>query len=202
MQINSTPIAAVPAIASDAVTVPAPVATAKPKAPKAAKPAPAEAKPVSTYADERQAAAIAVAEFYSGASLPFKSASARLSDLNPANTKKPSARTAALIAAMLAYAGDNIKPDGTFTRGGFRVPARLINPAAKPGDTLAAMPESGCIGNILGRVCFHVSGPIGGKQARDGIFRLDFDAATTELQQIGDKLAKPALAIIKRLRAA
>lgn len=194
---------------TDAATI-AIVADAKPvkakRAPRAAKPVVeavavvADAKPVSTYADERHAAMRAVAAFYtSGTSFPFKAASAKLSDLNSANVKAPSVRTAALVAAMLTYAGDNIGPDGTFQRGGFRVPARLINPDAKPGVTLPAMPESGCLGNMLGRVVSHVSGPLGGKQARDGTFRINFDAARAELLMLGDTVAKPALAVLRRI---
>lgn len=180
----------------------------KPRAPKAAKPAePAPSVPavvaapaVTSYSDERAAAAAAVGQFYTaGPSFPFKAASAKLSDINPNNAKAPSVRTAALVAAMLAYNADNIKPDGTFARGGFRVPATLINPDAKRGETLPAMPESGCLGNMLGRVVHHVSGPLGGKQARDGIYRLDFAAARVELQQLGDVTAKPALAVLNKL---
>lgn len=173
---------------------------AKPVAPVAEKPAPAPVVVVTSVADERHAAALAVGEFYTaGTSFPFKSASVKLSDINANNAKAPSVRTAALVAAMLAYAGDNIKPDGTFVRGGFRVPATLINPDAKRGDTLPAMPESGCLGNMLGRVVSHVSGPLGGKQARDGVFRIDFVAARAELQQLGDAVAKPALAVLNKL---
>jgi len=178
--------------------------TRKPAAPKAAKPVPApvatDATPSTSVNDERRAAALAVAAFYtSGPSLPFKSASVKLSDINFGNAKAPSVRTAALVAAMLAYAGDNIKPDGTFTRGGFRVPATLFDPKADAKQLLAAQPESGCLGNMLGRVVTHVSGPLGGKQARDGIFRLDFTAARAELQQLGDATAKPALAVLASL---
>ncbi len=185
-----------------------PASTRKPRAPKAAKPAApvADVAPVvvavagPSIADERAAAALAVGAFYTtGPSFPFKSASVKLSDINPNNAKAPSVRTAALVAAMLAYAGDNIASDGTFTRGGFRVPATLINPDAKRGDTLAAMPESGCLGNMLGRVVHYVSGPLGGKAARDGTFRLDFAAARAELQQLGDTVAKPALAVLRKL---
>lgn len=187
-----------PAIVANAPTasnLPANVA-AKPVAPAAAKPAPVG----PSISDERAAAARAVGEFYtSGTSFPFKSASVKLSDINANNAKAPSVRTAALVAAMLAYSGDNIKPDGTFTRGGFLVPAKLINPDAKPSDKLHAMPESGCLGNMLGRVVSHVSGPLGGKQARDGIFRIDFAAARIELQQLGDVHAKPALAVLNKL---
>lgn len=189
---NNTKATAKPATAKPAT---------KPAAPKAAKPA-TEAKPVSTYGDERRAAAIAVGAFYSGASLPFKAASAKLSDLNPANVKKPSPRTGALVAAMLAYStADTFDKAGNFQRGAFRVPARLINPDASADAMLAAMPESGCLGNMLGRVVSHVSGPIGGKQARDGTFRLDYAAARTELQQLGDAVAKPALAVLDKLAA-
>jgi hypothetical protein len=210
-EANTTAPAATPAIVAVAATpatpaTPAPKAARKPAAPKAATPAveaqPVAAKPVSTYADERAAAAIAVAAFYSGASLPFKAASAKLSDLNPANPKKPSVRTAALVAAMLAYApSGTFDKRGHFTRGAFRVPARLLDPKAKADAMLAAMPESGCLGNMLGRVVKHISGPVGGKNARDGIFALDFAAARVELQQLGDATAKPALAVLAKLAA-
>jgi hypothetical protein len=209
--LNSAAPAAIASDVSDFIGPVQPVTAkpAKPRAPKAAKPAPAPAvivapepvaAPSTSTGDETRAAAIAVAAFYtSGPSLPFKAASAKLSDLNFNNAKAPSVRTAALVAAMLAYNSGNIQPDGTFTRGGFRVPAKLINPDAKAGDMLPAMPEAGCLGNMLGRVCSHVSGPIGGKQARDGVFKLDFDAARRELQQLGDTVAKPALAVLNKL---
>ena len=179
----------------------------KPRAPKAATPAPETApvstKPVSSYADERAAAALAVSAFYSGASLPFKAASSKLSDLNTSNPKRPSPRTAALVAAMLAYAPDGtFNKRGEFSRGAFRVPAKLLNPNAKPGEMLAAMPESGCLGNMLGRVVHYVSGPTGGKQARDGVYRLDYAAARTELAQLGDATAKPALRVLDRIAKA
>lgn len=202
----ATAIAPVAAIvpASETPTVAAPTVAPKAKRqPKAATPKPIAAPVIpasESFADARRAAAFAVGAFYtSGPSFPFKPASANLSDINTTNAKNPSVRTAALVAAMLAYAGDNIKADGTFVRGGFRVPARLINPNAKPSDTFAAMPESGCVGNMLGRVLHYVSGPIGGKNARDGIFRIDFAAARAELQQLGDSVAKPALAVLNKL---
>jgi len=206
--LTETNTVTVAPVTTDIATVaPAAKRVTKPTAPKAAKPtteaAPVAAKPVSTYADERAAAALAVAAFYTaGSSMPFKAASARLSDLNPANIKRPSPRTGALVAAMLAYApAGTFDKRGNFARGAFRVPARLLDPKAKADAMLAAMPESGCLGNMLGRVVHHVSGPIGGKQARDGVFRLDFAAARTELAQLGDAVAKPALAVLAKLAA-
>ena len=119
---------------------PAKRATRKPAKP--AKPATAEtpapaavAKPDNSARDaERKAATQAVADYYSGRSLPFKAASDTFAALRLDKApKQATARQAALLCVMLAAdTAGNIKPDGTFTRGGFMLPAKLINPDAKP----------------------------------------------------------------------
>lgn len=146
----------------------------------------------------RQAARQAVAEFYSGASKPFKAASDRFSDLNPANAKAPSTRQAGLMLALITYGAGNFKPNGSFVRGGFIVPAKLVNANAKPGETIRAQPESGCLGNMLGRTISHVSGPITGKAQAEAVFKLDAKRALAEIQSaFGDKAANGARAMLQ-----
>jgi hypothetical protein len=191
-------------------------ATRKPAAPKAApianvidkpatetqaaKPAVADTRPI-----ERAVAALAVAEYYTGKSLPFKSASDRFADLR---TDKPAkaatTRQAALIAAMLAAdTSGNIKPSGDFKRGGFMLPARLFDAKAPADKLVACQPETGCLSDMLGRAVTYISGPTSGKAQADTVLRLNLDIAATEISaQIGDKLAKPALARIAALKAA
>ncbi len=217
MQANSNNIA--PAIGTNAlialanadkpsdVQAPA-IVNAKPAKPVAAKPAkrtPANppAPTVSDPAAERTAAAAAVAEFYrSGPSFPLKAASCKtLSDYSTTNTKAPSARTGALTAVILLYA--NLDKNGVFTRGQCLVPATFFDPKAAPAAKLHAMPESGCLGNMHGRTITHVSGPVGGKLARDGVFKLDFAGARAELKAlvaaIGEKPCAPIFAILDKL---
>lgn len=184
---------------------PAPKAASKPKAKRIAKPAPVPVivKPDSDRAIERAVAATAVATYYAGKSLPFKAASDTFRPL-AVNTKAATQRQAALFAAMLAsdLAG-NIKPDGTFTRGGFRLPARLFNPKAPADATVACQPESGCLSDANGRVISYVSGPLTGKAQREAIYRIDLAKAAAEISAtLGDKLGKLALARIAALRKA
>ncbi len=174
---------------------------AKPSAraakPQAAKPAAPAAIPADTdRAAERKAGASAVRAYYAGGSLPFKAASDTFA---PFRTDKPAKRAterqAALLAAML-LAGDNIKPNGQFTRGGFVMP----DENGKPRNV---QPETGCLSDMHGRVIKHVSGPLAGKQSRDAIFAIDLKAARAEISAlIGDKLAKPAIVRIDKLLAA
>lgn len=175
--------------------------------PVTAKPAPAKPAPAADNSDriaERAVAARAVADYYGGRSLPFKSASDRFADLRAdKQPKAPSERQAALLAVMLAadLAG-NIQPDGTFTRGGFRLPARLFDANAKPDATVACQPETGCLSDMLGRAVHYVSGPRSGREQRNTVLRLDLAAARAEIgAKLGDKLAKAAIARLDALAA-
>lgn len=174
-----------------------PVAKAKPAKPTAEAREAAQRDANDARRLARDVAAAAVSAFYSGASKPFKAASDRFADLNPNNAKSPSTRQAGLMLALITYGRGNIKPNGDFVRGGFIVPAKLINPNAKPGETVRAQPESGCLGNMLGRTVKHVSGPVTGKAQADAVFRLDAVRAIAEIQAaFGDKPANAAAAIL------
>lgn len=191
MQTKQTK-AAKPAKAASRASKPAP-----------AKPAPATAE-TGDRAAERAVAAAAVRDYYAGRSLPFKSASDRFADLRlDKQPKAATERQAALLAAMLAAdTAGNIQRDGTFTRGGFRLPARLFLPSAPADQTLPCQPETGCLSDMLGRVVTYVSGPTSGKQQRDTVLRIDLAAARAEISaKLGDKLGKAALARIDALAA-
>lgn len=161
---------------------------AKPVAPTSIKPTVEAAKPaapvsaLSGVALERAAASAAIRAFYGldnpRASLPFKAGShlKRLSQVNPAIAFAPSARTGGLIACLLHYGAGNVKPDGTFVRGAFVLPARLVDPKLPATDTVTAGPESGCLSNCLGHSIEHVSGDLGGPNARDAVFRIRLGA--------------------------
>jgi hypothetical protein len=167
--------ASVPAVAADATAAPEPKTDMRSIA--------------------HSAAAAAVAEFYSGASKPFKAAGDRFKPLNFDNAKSPTPRQAALLLAMLTYSAGNIKRDGTFTRGKFSVPASLIFDAKqlaannlKASDMLGAQPESGCIGNMLGRAVTYVSGPKAGSEQRDAVYKLNAATVRSEIRAtFGDK---------------
>jgi hypothetical protein len=147
----------------------------------------------------RSVAASAVGAFYTGASKPFKAASDRFADLNPSNAKAPSVRQAALMLALITYGSGNLRADGTFTRGAFIVPAKLINPNAKPGDTVRAQPESGCLGNMLGRTVDYVSGPRSGREQSAAVFKLRIKPALAEIQAaFGDKTAAAAAKLLAK----
>lgn len=148
------------------------------------------------------AAANAVAAFYAGASKPFKASGDRFEALNFTNAKPGpnglgTARQAALLLAMLTYSAGNIKADGTFIRGAFSVPAKLVFDAATiakhgiTGDTLlAAQPESGCLGNMLGRTVAFVDGPRSGAEQRNQTLRINLAVARNELRHFhGDSAA-------------
>lgn len=186
---------------------------AKPEAKQAAKPAKQAAKPATVAKPERAAydpaarfaAAAAVKAYYGGASLPFKSAADRFADLRTDKpAKRPSQRQAALLATMLAAdTAGNVKPDGTFLRGGFRLPRSLFDANAKPGDTVACQPETGCLSDMLGRVVSYVSGPTSGKAQADTVLRLDLEAAEREIgENLGGDLGRAAVARIRALRKA
>ena len=145
----------------------------------------------------RQAASRAVAEFYNGASKPFKSAADKFSDINPANAKAATARQAGLMLALITYGAGNMRADGTFVRGAFTVPARLVNPNAPADATVRAQPESGCLGNMLNRACDYVSGPRTGKAQSEAVYRLRPAVALAEIQAaFGDAPAKAAAALL------
>lgn len=136
----------------------------------------------------RDVAAKAVSAFYSGRSLPFKPATDRFADINMQNGKASSERQSALMLALITYGAGNMLSDGTFVRGGFIVPAKLINPSAKPGETVRAQPESGCLGNMLGRSCVYLSGPKSGRDQSAAIYRLNLSVALSEIAStFGDK---------------
>jgi len=162
-------------------------------------------------ATQRAAAAAAVAAFYAGDSKPFKpTSSARtFRPLNTSLNTAPTPRQAALLAAIYTYGAGNLQADGTFTRGAFIVPARLAG--IDSTDTVRAMPESGCLSNMLGRVVTYVSGATAGRDCGDAIYKLDHGKAKAEIQRfLGDAAARvvdsfiaaPAeRAIVKRIPA-
>ncbi len=172
--------------------------TAKPAKPSQAAREQAQRDQADARRLARDVAAKAVSAFYTGASKPFKAASDRFADLNPANAKAATPRQAALALALITYGAGNMRSDGTFKRGGFIVPARLLNPNAKPGDTVRAQPESGCLGNMLKRSVDYRSGPRSGRDQIEAIFQLRVPVALAEIQAaFGDKQAAAA----KRLLA-
>jgi hypothetical protein len=193
---------ATPAAKPNRATRRASAAKAKPSKP-AAKPE--AAKPTTAERDAQRAAASddlrlaraiagqAVGEFYPGASKPFKAASDAFADINEANAKPGptgigTMRQAALHLALATYGSTAFKPDGSFVRGGFRVPAHLINPKLPRDTVIAAQPESGCLGNTLGLTVEYVSGPRSGKAQREAIYRVRVaTAAKLIAATFGDK---------------
>lgn len=221
------------ALLASGATIPATAETSKPVTAKPAKQAKTKtaktgktgtaskavsvAKPVTETPDklasrraERAIAADFVADYYAGASLPFKSASDTFSPLNRNMQKQATKRQAALICAMLlADTSDNIKPDGTFKRGGFTVKAKLndhgklVLSRAADATEMHLQPESGCLGDMLGRVCSFVSGPTSGAGQRDSIFKLNLPLASREISElIGGKIAGAAIKRLAALQAA
>jgi len=175
----------------------APATPAKPAKPTQADRLAAQAAQADALSLARQAARKAVSEFYSGRSLPFKAAGDRFADLNFANAKAATPRQAGLMLALITYGAGNMLSTGEFIRGEFRVPARLINPNAKPSDTIRAQPESGCFGNMLGRAADYVSGPKAGREQAAAVYRLRPAVALAEIQAtFGDKLAKQAAKLL------
>jgi hypothetical protein len=152
----------------------------------------AEPEPVATgsdRADAKAAAALAVAAYYPGASLPFKAASElrHKAPLNFANRKAPSRRSAALIATILAYC--DIEP-GTlrFVRGSGRVPGSLLGYTGEAAKRLFACgPESGGFGNMLGCQAEYISGPLGGNGAETAVLALNYKAALANLRDFNEK---------------
>lgn len=180
--------------------------------PTAIKPTVEVAKPAATpsvlsgVALERAAASAAIRAFYGldnpRASLPFKAGShiKRLSPVNPEIAFSPTARTGALIACLIRYGAGNVKPDGTFVRGGFVLPARLVDPKLPATDTVSAGPESGCLSNCLGHSIEHVSGDLGGPNARDAVYRIRAGAIPHIPAEMRASLSKAGL-IPAKLRA-
>lgn len=119
--------------------------------------------------EARKLAADAVRSYYTGASLPFKAAADTFSPTDPKRQpKRPTQRQAALLASML-LAGDNIKRDGTFTRGAFVIDGRNVQP------------ESGCLSDMLNRAVSYVSGPTNGASQRDAVYRVNLPVALAEI---------------------
>jgi len=145
---------------------------------------------VNDRSEARKLAAQAVNAYYNGASLPFKAAADRFADLRTDKpAKKPTQRQAALLASML-LAGDNVQADGTFTRGGFTIDGKRVQP------------ETGALSDMLHRVVHYVSGPTSGNGQAESILRIDLARAAVEIrEQIGGALASAALARIDTLTA-
>jgi len=143
---------------------------------------------IDSRREARKLAADAVAAYYDGASLPFKAAADRFADLRTDKApKRATQRQAALLASML-LAGDNVKRDGTFKRGGFTL------------DGKAVQPETGALSDMLGRVVTYVSGPTSGAGQSDAVLKIDLKRAQAEIRElIGGKLAAAALARIEAL---
>lgn len=153
----------------------------------------------------RAAAAKAVAAFYAGRSLPFKSASdlRRKAPINFALTRDPSARTAALLAAILTYC--NVQSDGTFVRGSGRVPGKLLGlTGAAANETFSAGPESGCLSNCIPDRISYISGTNSGAGCENAIFRINYDAARSNMlahnakQSDGSHLFSGPLALLDK----
>lgn len=153
----------------------------------------------------RAAAAKAVAAFYAGTSLPFKSASdlKRKAPVNFALTREPSARTASLLAAILTYC--DVAADGTFQRGSGRVPGKLLGltgPAAQ--QTFSAGPESGCLSNCIPDRIAYVSGATSGAGCELATYRLVYDAVRANMlahntkQADGSHLFSAPLALLDK----
>lgn len=137
---------------------------------------------LSERAVARAAAAAAVAAFYNGASLPFKAA-VDLKLKSPINFnlgKNQSARSAALIAAIITYC--DIQPDGTFVRGSGRVPGKLLGYTGKQAtQTFAAGPESGGLSNLMPDRITYISGETSGRGCENAVFRLNFEQARVNM---------------------
>ena len=150
----------------------------------------------------RQAASGAVAAFYNGASRPFKSAGDAFSDINTSNAKPGptgigTQRQAALLIACILYGRGNFKPDASFVRGGFTVPANLVNPKLPASQTVSAQPESGALGNAIGLTVNFVSGPTTGKAQRDAVYSLNVaNVYKLLLATFGDKQARASLDLL------
>ena len=174
--------------------------------PDAALSATAQPSTLNDRALARAAAAKAVAAFYAGKSLPFKSAFdlKRKAAINFALNRDPSARSAALIAAIVTYC--DVQP-GTlqFVRGSGRVPRKLIHPDYTGDDMLAAGPESGGLSNLMPDRVQYVSGALAGPGCENAVFRLIPETcianlrAFNEKQSDGEHLHSAPIALIEML---
>ena len=132
----------------------------------------------------RIAAANAVSAFYEGKSLPFKAAADKFRPLNFNLTRTPTRRQSALMVSMLLNGDENVKKDGTFTRGAFLVPD-------DGGVKRQCQPESGCLGDMLGRAVKYISGPKDGREQRHQVLQFDWPTVKREIAaSFGDKAAK------------
>lgn len=165
-----------------------PEAVAKPDKPSAAARDAKRVQALSERTEARTLAAKAVRAYYGEASLPFKAAADTFAPLRTDKApKRATLRQSALLASML-LAGNNIKRDGTFTRGAFVIDGRNVQP------------ETGALSDMLGRVVHYVSGPLSGANQRDAVFRVDLKRAAAEIREhVGEKLAGPALARLAEL---
>jgi hypothetical protein len=142
---------------------------------------------------DREVASRAISAFYSGSSKPFKPASGTFADINPSNGKAATTRQAALALVLILLGDGNMLRDGSFVRGNFRVPAIQFDPNADRSQTILAQPESGCLGNMLGRTCEYVSGPTAGKQQARAIYRLLVPTVLAEIRDyLGAEWARAA----------
>lgn len=162
--------------------------------------------PLGDRAVARMLAAKAVAAFYSGISLPFKSAHdlKRKAPINFALRREPSARSAALLAAILTYC--NVQP-GTleFVRGSGAVPRKLLGYTDRPDETSPAGPESGGLSNCIPDRIEFVSGAISGAGCENATFRINAPGALANLrafnekQSDGEHLFSGAIALLELL---
>lgn len=172
---------------------------------------PATPAELTDHAKARLAAAKAVAAFYSGKSLPFKSAydlprKAAVRTDGSLN-REPSARTAGLLAAILTYC--DVQPGSlNFVRASGHVPGRLLGLTGPDADRFfSAGPESGCLGNLIPDRVTYVSGPDSGKQCGEAVYRINYDAALANLrafntkQSDGEHLFSAAIALLDMLHA-
>ena len=157
----------------------------------------------------RAAAAKAVATFYAGRSLPFKSAHdlKRKSAVNFALNRDPSERTAALIAAIVTFA--DVQPGSlTFVRGSGRVPGSLLGLTGADAErTFPAGPESGCLSNCIPDRIEYVSGALAGAGCENAVFKLNYTACRDNLRSFnakqadGEHLFSAPLALLEMLNA-
>lgn len=139
----------------------------------------------------RAVAARAIAAFYSGRSLPFKAASdlKRKAPINFGLNRDASARSAALLAAILTYC--DVQPGSlAFVRGSGRVPGKLLGYTGADGERLyAAGPESGGLSNCIPDRIAYVSGALSGAGCEAATFRINYASAKANLLAFNEKQA-------------
>lgn len=158
----------------------------------------------------RAAAAKAVAAFYAGRSLPFKSAAdlKRKSPINFALNRDGSARSAALLATILTYC--DVQPGSLrFVRGSGRIPGKLLGHTGPAAEQIYnAGPESGGLSNLIPDRIAYVSGPLAGAGCELAVFRINYAAARDNLrafntkQSDGEHLFSAPLALLDMLHDA